>query len=82
VGPILADAGLRLVGAVYLVASLSFLGLVPLGGQNWASMVADNADAGGLNTAALLAPGLCIVAFAVSINLLGDRLAARLRGQR
>lgn len=81
-GPILADAGLRLVGAAYLVASLSFLGLVPLGGQNWAGMVADNADAGGLNTAALLAPGLCIAVFAVSVNLLADRLAVRLREQR
>ncbi len=81
-GPILADAGLRLVGAVYLIASLSFLGVSPLGGQNWAGMIADNGDAGGLNTAALLAPGLCIVALTVSVNLLADRLAARLRGAR
>lgn len=80
-GPILTDAGVRLVGAVYLVASLSFLGLSPLGGTNWASMLAANTDAGGLNTAALLAPGVAIVAFAVSVNLLADRLAGRLRGQ-
>lgn len=80
VDPILADVGLRLVSSVYLVAALSFLNLAPLGGQNWASMVADNADAGGLNTLALLAPGLCIVAFTVSANLLADQLAHRVRG--
>lgn len=81
-GPILTDAGLRLVGSVYLVASLSFLGFVPVGGPNWATMVAQNVDAGALNPAALLAPGLCIVAFTVSVNLLADRLAGRLRGER
>lgn len=81
-GPILTDAGLRLVGSVYLVASLSFLGFAPIGGPNWATMVAQNAEAGGLNPAALLAPGLCIVAFTVSVNLLADRLAGRLRRDR
>ncbi|MCW6003515.1 ABC transporter permease subunit [Micromonospora sp. CPCC 205371] len=81
-GPILTDAGLRLVGSVYLVASLSFLGFAPVGGPNWATMVAQNADGGSLNPAALLAPGLCIVAFTVSVNLLADRLAGRLRGDR
>ncbi|MGN9913923.1 ABC transporter permease subunit [Phytohabitans sp. LJ34] len=81
-GPILTDAGLRLVGSIYLVATLSFLGFAPIGGQNWATMVARNADAGGLNPAALLAPGLCVVAFTVSVNLLADRLAGRLRGAR
>lgn len=81
-GPILTDAGLRLVGAVYLVATLSFLGLAPGGGQNWATMVAQNADAGGLSPVALLAPGLCVVAFTVSVNLLADRVAGRLRGRR
>lgn len=39
-------------------------------------------SAGGLNPAALLAPGLCVVAFTVSVNLLADRLATRLRGAR
>jgi peptide/nickel transport system permease protein len=81
-GPILTDAGLRLVGSVYLVASLSFLGFAPVGGENWATMVARNADAGGLNPAALVAPGLSVVAFTVSVNLLADRLASRLRGAR
>jgi peptide/nickel transport system permease protein len=81
-GPILTDAGQRLVGSIYLVATLSFLGFAPIGGQNWATMVAANADAGGLNPAALLAPGLCVVAFTVSANLLADRLAGRLRGAR
>jgi peptide/nickel transport system permease protein len=79
--PVLADAGLRLVGAIYVVASLSFLGL---GGgaleSSWASMVAANVVGVALNPWALVAPALCIVAFAVSVNLVADRFADVFRG--
>jgi peptide/nickel transport system permease protein len=79
--PVLADAGLRLVGAIYVVASVSFLGL---GGaaldSSWASMVAANIAGVALNPWALVAPAVCIVAFAVSVNLVADRFADLLRG--
>lgn len=79
--PVLADAGLRLVGAVYVVASLSFLGL---GGAaletSWASMVAANVAGARLNPWALVAPAAGIVAFAVSVNLIADRFTDRIRG--
>lgn len=78
-GPVLADAGLRLVAAVYVVASLGFLGVIDAGDAGWAGMIADNITGAGLNVWAVLAPAACIVAFAVSVNLVADRLADRFR---
>ncbi len=73
-GPILADAGTRLVGAVYVVASASFLGVSPLpGALDWASMVADSLGGVALNPIAVLAPALAIIGFTVPVNLLADR---------
>lgn len=75
-GPILADAGTRLVGSVYLVASASFLGVSPLpGGVDWASMVAQSLGGILLNPAAVLAPALAIALVTVPVNLLADRWA-------
>lgn len=78
--PVLADAGLRLVGAFYLASSVSFLGF---GGsalaESWATMVAENAVGAPLNPWALAAPACCIVLLAVSVNLVADRLADRFR---
>lgn len=75
-GPVLADAGNRLVGAVYLVASASFLGISPLpGSSDWASMVADALGGIMLNPAAVLAPALAIGLVTVPVNLLADRAA-------
>ncbi|NDL58728.1 ABC transporter permease [Phytoactinopolyspora mesophila] len=81
IAPVLADAGLRLVGALYLIASVGFLGL---GGavleSSWAGMVADNVVGVPLNPWAMVAPAVCLVALAVSVNLLADRLADTYRG--
>ncbi|MDS1272391.1 ABC transporter permease [Lipingzhangella sp. LS1_29] len=78
--PVLADAGLRLVGAVYLTASIGFLGLGgPVLGENWGAMVAENLVGASLNPWAALVPAACIVAFATSVNLVADRLADRFR---
>lgn len=76
-GPILADAGNRLVGAVYLIASAGFLGLSPLPGTtNWATMAAESLGGITLNPQAVVAPALAIGAVAVSTNLLADRWGA------
>lgn len=73
-GPVLADAGLRLVGAIYLVATAGFLG-VGGGGPGWAAMIAENIGAAALNPWSVLAPALCIAALAISVNLAADRFA-------
>lgn len=78
-GPVLADAGLRLVGAVYVVASVAFLGFVDPDTAGWAGMVADDIAGAGLNPLGLLLPAAGIVVFAVSTNLLADRIADRYR---
>jgi peptide/nickel transport system permease protein len=77
-GPLLADTGLRYVGAVYLTASAGFLGYGPAGaGADWGSMIAENMPGAGLNVLAVLAPCAALVLFTVSANLLADRLAHR-----
>ncbi|MYW01363.1 ABC transporter permease [Streptomyces sp. SID3343] len=76
VGPLLTDAGIRLVAAVHLSATAGFLGL----GQgapaaNWGRMVQENLPGASLTTAPFLAPTLLLVVFAVSVNLLADRVS-------
>lgn len=74
-GPIAADAGARFVGAVYLVASASFLGFDPLGADaDWASAVQTGLQGLSLNPWAVLAPAGAIAAVTVPANLLVDRL--------
>ncbi|WP_129663567.1 ABC transporter permease [Phytoactinopolyspora endophytica] len=74
--PILADAGLRLVGAIYVIASVSFLGLGGSAlGDSWAGMVADNVVGVPLNPWAVIVPAAAIVAVVISINLVADRVA-------
>ncbi len=79
-GPVLADAALRVAGTVYVVAAASFLGFgPPPPATDWASMISENAAGVTLNAAAVVAPAVAIAMFTVSLNLLGDRLAARWR---
>ncbi|MEO1059930.1 MAG: ABC transporter permease [Actinomycetota bacterium] len=79
-GPVLADAALRVAGTVYVVAAASFLGFGPAPpSTDWAVMINEGTAGATLNAWAVVAPALAIGAFAVSLNLLGDRLAARWR---
>lgn len=79
-GPVLADAALRVAGTVYVVAAASFLGFGPPSpATDWAVMINEGAAGATLNARAVVAPALAIAAFTVSLNLLGDRLAARWR---
>ncbi|MEM9607225.1 MAG: ABC transporter permease subunit [Actinomycetota bacterium] len=79
-GPVLADSALRVAGTVYVVAAASFLGFGPAPpSTDWAVMINEGAGGATLNAWALAAPALAIGAFAVSLNLLGDRLATRWR---
>lgn len=70
---IAADAGLRFVGAVYLVASASFLGVTAdSAGTDWAVMVDRNRSGIVLVPWGVVVPAALIIALAVGVNLLFD----------
>lgn len=76
--PLLADAGARFIGSLYLVAAAGFLGFSPLGGDlDWATMVQAGLEGIRLNPWASLAPALAIAAITVPANLLADRTMRR-----
>lgn len=78
-GPLLADAGLRLIGGIYLIASASFLGFgAAPPATDWAQMISENVAGGDLNPWSVVAPAMLIAALAISVNLLADRLARRI----
>lgn len=70
---ILTDGTTRLVAAIYLLASASFLGIASPGGIDWASMVRDGLPGLMLNPWAALLPALCIALVVVVISLQTDR---------
>lgn len=73
-GPLLADAGLRLIGAIYLVATASFLGFgASPPAIDWAQMIGENVAGGSLNPWSVMLPTLLIAALAIVVNLLADR---------
>lgn len=74
VGPWLADAGVRFVGSVYLIAAAGFLGFAPLGNDvDWATQVQAGLQGIRLNPWASVAPALAIAVVTVPANLLADR---------
>ncbi|MDB1087489.1 ABC transporter permease subunit [Streptomyces sp. ACA25] len=78
-GTVLADAGLRVVGALQLTAAVSVLGLGPQPpATDWALMIKENLPAVSLNPAAALAPALALALLATTIAVGLDLLARRL----
>ena len=68
-----ADAGLRFVGAIYLVASASFLGLTAdSAGTDWAVMIDRNRAGITLVPWGVVVPAVMIIALAMGVNLLFD----------
>ncbi len=68
-----ADAGLRFVGAIYLVASASFLGVsADSAGTDWAVMIDRNRSGIVLVPWGVIVPAAMIIALAVGTNLLFD----------
>jgi ABC-type dipeptide/oligopeptide/nickel transport system permease subunit len=71
--PILADAGVRFLQSIFLVAALNFLGV---GSQppaaNWGLMIAENRVVLGSNMWAVLAPALMLALLAISVNMVSD----------
>lgn len=85
--PIIVQASLALGAAVLAEASLSFLGIGILPPTpTWGVIIADGFPVIRKNPWISIAPGFFIVAFVLSVNLLGDRLRdvldPRLRGSR
>ncbi len=74
--PLLADAGLRFIGAIYLVAAAGFLGFgPPPPSTDWGSMISENIGGAGLNPWATIAPSLMVLILTIPVNLLADRFA-------
>lgn len=76
--PILADLGLAMIAALYLMATISFLGT----SNNetsflWPTMVARNLDGLTLNPWAVLAPLSAMVALTVTVNVFVNSLGGR-----
>jgi peptide/nickel transport system permease protein len=74
-GPLLADAGLRFVYAIRLLASLSFLGLgVQPPAADWGSLVRENLGALPMGGAPVLAPAIAIATLTIAVNMVIDNL--------
>lgn len=70
--PVVADAGLRYLASVYLVASVAFLGMG--NGNTWADAVTDNMPGLALNPWASLAPALAIAMLTVPVAFAAQRV--------
>ncbi|MEV4260498.1 ABC transporter permease subunit [Kribbella sp. NPDC049584] len=79
-GPVAADLGTRITLAVFLVASVNFLGLgLSPTAPDWAVSVSRNREGLLLQPWSVLAPALLLVSFTLGFNLLADRLVHRSR---
>lgn len=77
--PIIVECGLRVTFAILLGASLSFLGLGPQPpSSEWGLMIAESREFLAQAPWMGLAPGLCLCALLVAVNVAGEGLRARL----
>jgi peptide/nickel transport system permease protein len=76
IGPLLAEAGLRLTYSIGLVAALGFLGFsADPSAANWGQMMNENRLGLATQPWAVLAPVLLIAVFTIATNLMADGLA-------
>ncbi|SFD76012.1 ABC transporter permease [Streptomyces aidingensis] len=76
-----ADAGVRLTGALYLIATAAFLGVgVAPDAADWAVMVDHNRTGLFIQPWAVVVPALLIVALTTGTNLLADAALSARRG--
>ncbi|MEU3791633.1 ABC transporter permease subunit [Streptomyces fructofermentans] len=79
--PLCADAGVRLAGALYLVATAAFLGIgVAPDAADWAVMVDRNRTGLFVQPWAVVVPALLVVALTTGCNLLVDAALGARRG--
>ncbi|GLW94223.1 ABC transporter permease [Actinokineospora globicatena] len=75
---LVADLGVRITAALYLVASASFLGVgVAPDAADWAVMVDRNQSGLFLVPAAVVVPAVLIIAWSIGVNLVFDRAVRR-----
>ncbi|MGW6456766.1 ABC transporter permease [Streptomyces sp. NPDC055078] len=77
-GPLLADAGLRFVQAVYLIVAAGFLGL-GTGDSDWGLMITESLPGAALQPWALAVPIALVATLATAVNVFSDESAKRLR---
>jgi peptide/nickel transport system permease protein len=76
VGPILADAGIRLTGSILLIASVNFLGLgLQPPAADWALIISENRTGITLQPWVIAVPALLLAALTISVNLVADAIA-------
>lgn len=76
IGPLLAEAGLRLTYSIGVVAALGFLGFAAdPGAANWGQMMNENRLGLATQPWAVMAPVLMIAIFTIATNLMADGLA-------
>jgi peptide/nickel transport system permease protein len=76
IGPLLAEAGLRLTYSIGVVAALGFLGFASdPGAANWGQMMNENRLGLGTQPWSVIAPVLMIAIFTIATNLMADGLA-------
>jgi peptide/nickel transport system permease protein len=76
IGPLLAEAGLRLTYSIGIVAALGFLGFAAdPGAANWGQMMNENRLGLATQPWAVVAPVLMIAIFTIGTNLMADGLA-------
>ena len=79
--PLVAELGLRLVFAVLLISTLSFLGLgMQPPATDWGSLAKENKDGVLFGVWAALIPGAAIASLSLSINALLDWISHRREG--
>jgi peptide/nickel transport system permease protein len=77
--PLIVECGLRITFAILLGASLSFLGLGPQPpSSEWGLMIAESRQFMDQAPWLALAPGLCLCALLIAVNVAGEGLRARL----
>jgi peptide/nickel transport system permease protein len=78
-GPIFADAGLRLTSSILLIASVNFLGLgLQPPAADWALMISENRGGITLQPWVIVVPALLLAALTISVNLVADAIARTL----
>ncbi|MFC9249790.1 ABC transporter permease [Amycolatopsis thailandensis] len=75
---VVADAGMRFVGAVHLIAAAGFLGL-GVSDSDWGLMIVDALPGAALQPWALAVPVIGVAALAITANLFSDHMIRRTR---
>jgi peptide/nickel transport system permease protein len=75
-GPVFADAGIRLTSSILLIASVNFLGLgLQPPAADWALIISENRGGITLQPWVIAVPALLLATLTISVNLIADAIA-------